>query len=165
MTEAPYKYHFLCYNRYGVLRPNWPLKLILAFLCRHVVLLVAFGSMAFKGKGSIDLQYLLPLLDKAFIVADLPALTVLYAMGSRRPDAGAWCRWIWRYGQLFIFGSVGLFLLITAVRHVVTGAPVLAIEWAMIAVNAAVVYYVGRSAYVRDLFDQFPEAREADKAS
>lgn len=165
MSEAPYKYHFLSYNQYGVLRPNWPLKLILAFLCRHVVLLVAFGSMAFKGRMGSDLQYLLPLLDKAFVIADLPALLVLYAMGSRRPDAGAFCRWVWRNGQIWVFGSVGLFLVITVIRHGVAGTPLSAIEWAMVAANIAVVFYVGRSDYIRDLFDQFPPAPESDRAS
>ncbi|PPR64408.1 MAG: hypothetical protein CFH04_00191, partial [Alphaproteobacteria bacterium MarineAlpha3_Bin3] len=29
VAETPFKYHFLRYNQYGVLRANWPLKFCL----------------------------------------------------------------------------------------------------------------------------------------
>ena len=76
MAETSFKYNFLRYNQYGVLRANWPLKFCLIFLCRHMFLLLALIAMQFKGGGGREMAYLTPLLDKAFIISDLPALAV-----------------------------------------------------------------------------------------
>ncbi len=159
VSETPYKYHFLRYNQYGVLRPSWLVKLILFFLCRHLLLLLAFGAMNFKGKAGAEMEHLLPLLDRAYIITDIPALMVLFVMGARRPDASAATRWIWRHGRYLILGSVGLFLLILGVRHGVNQTPLEAIEWAVIAVNIAAATYITKSAYIRDLFTDFPPPR------
>ena len=64
----PFKYYFLRYNQYGVLRANWPLKFCLIFLCRHILLLVALGAMQFKGSSGQIMTHLTPLLDNAFII-------------------------------------------------------------------------------------------------
>lgn len=159
MGEAPYKYHYLRYNQYGVLRPNWLVKLILLFLCRHLLLLLAFGAMNFKGKAGPEMEHLLPLLDRAFIITDIPALMVLFVMGTRQPNASAVNRWIWRHGRYLILGSIGVFFLIIGVRHGVNQTPLEAVEWAVIAVNIAAAIYIGKSAYIGDLFAEFPAPR------
>ncbi len=51
MAETPFKYYFLRYNQYGVLRANWPLKFCIIFLCQHILLLIALGAMQFKGSS------------------------------------------------------------------------------------------------------------------
>ncbi len=84
MGETPYKYHFMRYNQYGVLRPNWLVKLILFFLCRHLLLMLAFAAMTFRRMSGADMGHLLPLLDRAYIIADLPVLMVLFVMGARQ---------------------------------------------------------------------------------
>ena len=83
MAETPFKYYFLRYNQYGVLRANWPLKFCLIFLCRHILLLIALGAMQFKGSSGQIMTHLTPLLDNAFIITDLSALAVFYVIGAR----------------------------------------------------------------------------------
>ena len=157
--KTPYKYHFLLYNQYGVLRPNWLVKLNLIFLCRHLLLLLAFGGMNFKGKVGPEMEHLLPLLDRTFIITDIPALMVLIVMGTRQPGASAANRWIWRHGRYLILGSIGAFFLIIGVRHGVNQTPLEAVEWAVIAVNIAAAIYIVKSAYIGDLFAEFPQPR------
>ncbi|NQU60860.1 MAG: DUF2919 family protein [Rhodospirillales bacterium] len=159
MGDTPYKYHYLRYNHYGVLRPNWLVRLILFFLCRHLVLLLVFGAMNFKGKAGPEMAFMLPLLDKAFIITDMPALLVLFVMGARRPDASAAYQWIWRHGRYLILGSIGAFFLIIGVRYGVNQTPLNVVEWAVITANIAAVTYIGKSAYISDLFAEFPPPR------
>lgn len=156
VDQKPFKYEFLRYNQYGVLRPNWPFMLSLAFLCRHIALLIILGAAMFKSKGGPGLEHILPLLDKAYIVADLPAAALVYVIGARRPDAGAVPRWIWRHGREMIFCSAALFFLITLVRNGLAFGLYQPVEWAMIAGTLVVAGYVAKSPYIRDMLDEFP---------
>ncbi|MFQ5766026.1 MAG: DUF2919 family protein [Rhodospirillales bacterium] len=161
MDQKPFKYDFMRYNQYGVLRPNWPFKLSLAFLCRHIVVLVILGAMMLKRSSGTEMANILPLLDKSYIIADLPAVALVYVMGARRPHAGAGLRWIWRHGREMIFCSIALFFLITLYRNGLAFALYQPIEWMMIAGNV-VVAYVAMSRYVRDLLAEFPPPPDAD---
>ena len=100
-----------------MLRANWPLKFCLIFLCRHMFLLLALIAMQFRGGGGREMAYLTPLLDKAFIISDLPALAVFFVISARRPEAKDVYRWIWRNGRYLIFSSVALYLGIFTLRN------------------------------------------------
>ena len=160
MAETSFKYNFLRYNQYGVLKANWPLKFSLIFLCRHMFLLLALIAMSFKGGGGREMAYLTPLLDKAFIISDLPALAVFFVIGARRPEAKDLYRWIWRNGRSIIYASVALYLGIVTLRNGLVLSNYAAVEWVMIAGNAVVAFYTWRSEFIRDLFHEFPPPPE-----
>jgi len=164
VAETPFKYNFLRYNQYGVLKAHWPLKFCLIFLCRHMLLLLALVAMSFKGGGGREMTYLTPLLDKAFIISDLPALAVFYLIGARRPESKDVYRWIWRNGRSLIYASVALYLGIVTLRNGLVLSNYAAVEWAMIAGNAVVVFYVWRSQFIRDLFKDFPLPEKEEEA-
>ena len=165
MAETPFKDHFLHYNHYGVLKANWPFRLCLLFLCRHIVLLLALGAMQFKGSGGREMTHLTPLLDQAFIITDLPALAVFYVVGARRPESKEVYRWVWRNGRSLIFASVAMYLAIVTLRNGMVLSNYAAVEWAMIACNAFVAFFVWRSEYIGDLFNEFPPPPEPDPES
>ncbi len=160
MAETPFKYNFLRYNQYEVLKAPWPLKFCLIFLCRHMVLLLALVAMNFRGGGGREMTYLAPLLDKAFIISDLPALAVFFVIGARRPESKNLYRWIWRNGRPLVLASVALYLGIVTLRNGLVLSNYAAVEWAMIAGNAVVAFYAWRSEFIRDLFHEFPPPPE-----
>lgn len=162
VDQKPFKYDFMRYNQYGVLRPNWPFKLSLVFLCRHIVMLIILGGMMFKRSSGAEMANILPLLDKSYIIADLPAAAVLYVMGARRPGTGAGHRWIWRHGREMVFCSIALFFLITLYRNGLVFELYQPIEWLMIAGNVVVAAYIATSRYIRDLLEEFPPPLDAD---
>ena len=169
VAEIPFKYNFLRYNQYGVLKAHWPLKFCLLFLCRHMLLLIALVAMGFRGGGGPEMTYLTPLLDKAFIISDLPALAVFYLIGARRPESKDLYRWIWRNGRALILASVAMYLGIVTLRNGLVLSNYAAVEWVMIAGNAVVAFYAWRSQFIRDLFNEFPpppgEEEEAEPES
>ena len=164
MAKTPFKYNFLRYNNYGVLKAHWPLKFCLLFLCRHMLLLVALFAMGFRGGGGPEMAYLTPLLDKSFIISDLPALAVFYVIGARRPEAKDLYRWIWRNGRSLIYASVAMYLGIVTLRNGLVLSNYAAVEWAMIAGNAGVAFYAWRSEFIRDLFNEFPPPEDPKEA-
>ncbi len=163
MTETPFKYHFMRYNQHGVLRPNLPFILSLLFLSRHILLLFALGGMQLKGRDGSAMEHLTPLLDKSYIISDLPAGALLFMMLARRPSAQASARWVWRHGRNLIFCSVGLYLVIVTIRNGFVFSQYAPVEWAMIALNVVVAVYAGISEYLRDLFAEFPPPPADDK--
>ena len=84
---------------------------------------------------------------------------VLFVMGARQPNSSAVIRWIWWHGRYLILGSIGAFFLIIGVRHGVNQTPLKAVEWSVIAVNIAAAIYIVKSAYIGDLFAEFPPPR------
>ena len=163
MAETPFIFHFLRYNQYGVLRANWPLKFCLIFLCRHMFLLLALIAMQFRGGGGREMAYLTPLLDKAFIISDLPAMAGFFVIGARRPEAKDLYRWIWRNGRYLIFSSVALYLGIVTLHNGPILSNYAAIKCARMVGNAVVAFYVWRSQFIRDLFEEFPPPEEEEE--
>lgn len=164
MTETPFKYHFMRYNQYGVLRPNLPFILSLLFLSRHILLLIALGGMQIKRSGGSAMEHIIPLLDRSFIISDLPAAAILFMMLARRPTAQASARWVWRHGRNLIFCSVGLYLVIVTIRNGFVFSQYAPVEWAMIVTNVMVAVYAGVSEYLRDLFNEFPPPPADDES-
>lgn len=160
--EKPFKYHYLKYNHDGVLRPNWPLRLSLIFLCRHILMIVLIGGMSFKGGINPDMKIFLNMLEPAYFFTDVPGVMMLYVMLARRPNAGPAVRWIWRHGRQLILLSVTLFLILFAIRTRLDIAAYETAEWTIIGANMIVAVYIATSGYIRDLFREFPERPETE---
>lgn len=156
MPNETFKYDYLRYNAHGVLRPNWPLKLSLLFLCRHILMLFLLGGMSFKGGLKPGTEYLVELLNPVYNITDILPAMVLFAMSARRPTAGAFPRWAWKHGRQMILFSIALFLAIFFFRTQFAFATYGIVEWAVIAANGFIGTYIGTSRYIRDLFNEFP---------
>ncbi len=159
-------YHYRSYNRYDQLRPHWGFWLTTLFLTRHVVgfVLVSLSGSGIGGKGggagkdAIELGGVISLIEPIYMIADIPALFLLYALGSRVPKSGAAIRWAWGAGRLLIIASVAVYLALFALTRSADVAAFGSATWASLALNALVVTYVLGSDYMKDLFRQFPAA-------
>ena len=85
-------------------------------------------------------------------------------IGARRPDSKDVYRWIWRNGRYLIFSSVALYLGIVTLHNGPILSNYAAIKWVMIGGNAVVAFYVWRSQFIRDLFEEFPPLEKEEEA-
>ena len=158
-------YGYQRYNQYEVLKPHWGYWLISLFLSRHVIgfVLVSMsgggGGRVGAGREAIELGGVMSLIEPIYMIADIPALMLLYALGARIPKSGAVVRWVWGAGRWLFLASVGIYLALFALTrgvHAETFGPA---TWTSLALSAFVLAYVLGSRYLKDLFGQFPAAK------
>jgi len=156
MTTPAQKYDYTRYNQYDVLRLNWAYWLITLFLSRHVILLMLIGVSAGRsGAGPRNLA-LAALLEPVFFVSDLPAILLLFVAGARLPKSGSLSRFLWRQGRYLLVLSPGLYIGLLLWQQGFDVAGFQPVTWGLATLNLALMAYVMKSAYLRDLFSQFP---------
>ena len=164
MKNVKFKYNFLNYNRYGVLRPSLLLILILFFLCKDFFMVLIVGAAAFKSKGgSGGLSDLVALVSPTFFFADLPVIGLLFSIGARRPDGGKKPCFFWHNGRYMILLSIVLYsLILTSLRgYEISNFSLL--DWIVTAVNVVIISYIFSSEFIKDTFSKFPEYVLKDK--
>lgn len=144
-------------NRYGVLKVPLPLWLGLLFLSRHWVLLVVALASARRSPEAIALAS--SGLSWVTLVLEIPSLLLLAAGLSRHPDAGKFWRKIWCMG-------VGIIGMTTATNAVLLGWKLWNTEYwerwpdlflaSCVLLDFAIFYGSHQSAYVRQIFQEFP---------
>ncbi len=157
-------YHYRHYNKYDQLRPHWGFWLTILFLTRHIVgfILVSMsgrgGGRVGVGREAIELGDVMSLIEPIYMIADIPALALLYALGSRMPKSGAAVRWVWGAGRPLIIASVAVYLALFALTRGADVASFGLATWVSLALNLLVIGYVLKSGYMKDMFGQFPAA-------
>ncbi len=157
-------YDYRRYNQHDVLKPHWGFWLTILFLSRHVIgfILVAMsgrgGGRVGVGKEAIDLGSVMSLIEPIYMIADIPALVLLYALGARLPKSGAAVRWVWDAGRWLILASIAIYLTLFALTRGVDVETFGRATWVSLALSALVVTYVLGSKFMKDLFGQFPVA-------
>ena len=157
MTTPAKKYDYSRYNQYDVLRLNWAYWMITLFLSRHLILLMLIGVSAGRGGGGPRNPALAALLDPVFFVSDLPALFLLFVAGARLPKSGKLARVLWRQGRYLLLSSSALYLGLLLWQQGFDVAGFQPVSWGLVALNLGLMAYVMKSAYLRNLFSQFPE--------
>lgn len=157
MTSPPQKYHYTRYNQYDVLRLNWAYWLITLFQARHLTLLLLIGVSAGRTGAGPHNPALAALLDPVFFVSDLPAMLLLLVAGARLPKSGRLARVLWGRGRYLMLSSSGLYLALLVWQQGAGLARFQPVTWGLAALNLLVMGYVMRSAYLRDMFAQFPD--------
>ena len=157
MTTPAQKYDYTRYNQYDVLSLNWVYWMITLFLSRHLILLILIGVSAGKTGAGPRNPALAALLDPMFFVSDLPALFILIVAGARLPKGGKSTRFLWHRGRYFLLSSLGLYIGLLFWQQGFDIAGFQPVTWGLIALNVILMAYVMKSAYLRDLFSQFPE--------
>ena len=156
MSNEKFKYDFMKYNKYFVLRPNIWLILILFFLCKDIFLMLGVGATAFKGKGQADVSALIVLVNPIFFLSDLPALAVAYVASNRRPNAGPILRLIWKYGRQLVLLSASTYILLLVYKMKWDIFSMNWLEWLFITTNIFIIVYVVSSKFIKDVFNEFP---------
>ncbi len=162
-------YDYRRYNQYDVLKPHWGFWLTILFLSRHIAgfLLIAIsGRTGGKGGGvsqdAIDLGAVISLIEPIYMIADIPALALFYALGARLPKSGAAVRWVWGAGRHLLLAAIVIYLTLFALTRGLDIAAYGATTWINMGLNALVVAYILRSRYLRDLFGTFPPPTDAE---
>ena len=156
-------YGYQRYNQHDVLKPHWGFWLTSLFLLRH---LIGFVLVSMSGRGgrvgvskeAIDLGDVMSLIEPIYMIADTPALLLLYAVGARVPKAGAAVRGIWNAGRWLILASVGIYLTLFVVTHGTNLETFGPATWTSLLLSALVASFAFGSRYMKDLFSQFPAA-------
>ncbi len=161
MNTEKFKYDFLRYNRYHILRPNFLLKVICVYFLKDLFLMAVVAAGVFKARGlSPEISVLLDLVSPRLLFASFPIALIGYGLINRSPDGAALPRLVWKNGRWLILLAaiihVGL-LLSTTVRIDTIGGIVVLV---LIALDIAAVVYVFRSKLVGDVFAEFPEPRD-----
>lgn len=154
------KYDFECYDKHSCLKPSLPLVIATVFSCREYLLPLVPLAGALSGSSN-DMNFLFAEHRSVALLAQIPALLVLYAMIRRVPSGDAVARWIWKRGRLFLAASLLVDLCRAAwfanpafVHMSEEGVGLLA----SMALNAGILLYVLRSERVKDSFADFPAA-------
>ena len=157
MTTPAKKYHYTRYNQYDVLSLNWVYWMITLFLSRHLILLMLIGVSAGRSGAGPRNPALAALLDPVFFVSDLPALMLLFIAGARLPKSGKRTRVLWHQGRYLLLSSSVLYLGLVLWQQGLDVAGFQPVTWVLAALNLTLMAYVMKSAYLRDLFSQFPD--------
>ncbi len=155
MSDTKFKYHYLKYNSYGVLRPSLILILILCFLCKDFFLVAIVGASSFKGAGAGSNE-LVTLISPILFLSDLPAIFLFYALSARRPEAGRVPRFIWKYGRLFIALSIFSYIVILFSMRDFTISKLTFLDGSAIAFKLLILIYIYTSSIIADTFGEFP---------
>ena len=156
MSPPAHKYDYTCYNQYDVLRLNWVYWAVTLFLCRHLILLMLIGVSAGRGGEGQRNPALAALLDPVFFVSDLPAIILLFVAGARLPNGGSKTRFMWCCGRYLLLSSSGLYIGLSISNLGFAFGNFQPVTWGLVALNIFLMIYVMKSAYLRDLFSQFP---------
>ncbi len=160
LTMAEMDERYLNVNRFGVLSIPVPLWLAMAFLGRHWVLLI----ITLASRRSPDaVQLASNSLSAAVLLLEAPVLFLAYAGFSRHPSAGAILRFVWRHGReilaataLINLGLLGWFLWHADVWR----RPELLLASCGL-LDFAIVYGIYTSAYIKQVFMEFPAPIES----
>ena len=161
MSTEAFKYHYLKYNRYHVLRPNWLVRCIWVYYMKDLFLAFVVGASTFKARGANNqAAVILDITNPRMMLASVPIILLCYALLHRQPTAGSRIRWIWRNGQHLILTAAlmnSAMLLISYQRLLVDGGWIL---MGALVINILTIFYVYRSEEVRNLFAEFPAPPE-----
>ncbi len=162
-------YDYRRYNKYDQLKPDWRFWLTVVFLSRHVVgfVLVSMSGSGVGGRGggvgrdAIDLGGVIALIEPIYMIADIPALVLLYALGARMPKSGAAVRSVWGAGRSLIIASVAIYLALFSLTRGLDVAAYGPATWVTLALSALIAAYAVRSGYLKDMFAQFPAPEDS----
>ena len=151
----------------GVLRVGFLLWTVMLFLNRHLILL-AFGAVTnlVGSRSGLDSASLIELYSSPwFLLASLPALTVLIAALRRDRKAGRLIRSIWLHGRGLLAISAGLDLALLIAIATLTQAEINELHLVGGILNSYVLVYLRRSMWAQARFADFPAPRQQSSRS
>lgn len=142
----------------GVLRIRFLLWAVMLFLNRHLILLV-FGAVTslVGSRFGLDSSGLVRLYSSPwFLLANLPAVAVLFAALRRDPKAGRLIRSIWQHGRGLLAMSAGFDLALLIALGALTRFDINLLHILGGILDSYVILYLIRSARARARFADFP---------
>lgn len=161
------RYPFAQFDEHLSLKAPWPLLLVIAFLCREL-LLPLFILVNSLTASSLDMSFLASPSDHIpKLLAGAPAALVLYGFLRRSPDGGFGARWSWTHGRWLLLVSASLHLFLharaTYPDPIDLGSEPLASLTFLLDVLA--ILYVAGSRRVKHSFSDFPASTSTQHAA
>jgi len=157
MPNLPHPAHR--YNEDLHLKVPLLLWLAMFFLVRHFLIL----GITFLPTTGEEIKILRELIHPLYLLSDLPAGLVMLVAMRRRPECADRGRRVWRLGRWLLGISAAGYLIFLSLNLFVTGRPLhLALNELLllsILLHLGILGYLIRSGLLRDLFDDFPEAK------
>jgi len=144
------------FNEHHVLKAPSLFILVLLYLNKYF-LLVVLPSI---GGGDLSVVSKWFKIDALMMTSCLPALAVLIALLYRMPTAKEWAKTIWKNGLVLLLLSIAMDFVILSTyiaidkRILDTGTIILLL------IDAAIMAYLFRSPYLKEMFKEFPEESE-----
>jgi len=144
------------FNEHHVLKAPSLFILVLLYLNKYF-LLVVLPSI---GGGDLSVVSKWFKIDALMMTSCLPALAVLIALLYRIPTAKEWAKTIWKNGLVLLLLSIAMDFVILSTyiaidkRILDTGTIILLL------IDAAIMAYLFRSPYLKEMFKEFPEESE-----
>lgn len=151
----------------GTLKVSALLWLVIAFLARHVLLLLMGGLSTFmlRGRG-IDTGGFSALYSTPFfLLVSAPAVAIIVASVRRAPGAGPLIRGIWRNGRLLLSIAAGLDIGLLVCHWAFGWLSINEIIIVTVFLDVYILLYLARSVRVRDTFEDFPMSRPEEASS
>ncbi|MEY3218895.1 MAG: hypothetical protein RIT27_252 [Pseudomonadota bacterium] len=141
------------FNEHHVLKAPSLLVLVLIYLNKYFLLVV----LPSVGGGDLSVIAKWFKIDAVMMLSCLPALAVLIALLYRMPPVKQWAKTIWEHGWVLLLLSSAMdFIVLTTYvyidkRILDTGTIILML------IDVAIMVYLIRSAYLKEMFKEFPE--------
>lgn len=159
------KYPARHYDEHLKLKVSFLLWLVLIYAVRHSFIYYISSAIPFEAESVTWLNLQANLF---FIGCDIPALLVLIATGHRVPNAFRVMRWIWLHGHSLLMASYVLslcgFMVINRQVLLMPDAEGFLATIVLVVVDAVILIWLWRSAFVRDLFTEFPSPEDKAQA-
>jgi hypothetical protein len=151
-------YGFSEYDKYFSLKVNAGLWVVILYLLRPYIVLIASMGASQGGSGGIrNILYPDDFSLALAIFATLPALLFFYAWSRRKPGAGTMVVKLWAHGgKLLVAAAI---LNIAIVFTPLLGGIVSSIHllgWVQVVIAVIIIFYLLGSRRVRDTFADFP---------
>ena len=157
------RYSFHDFDKHMCLSPGIALWVVVGFLMRSYVIMGMSLAQPGDRLGTIDLVY--P--DRVWFAIDalaaFPAIAVVIAYIFRKPEAKAHIRAVWRSGRACLIASSTANVLVALASLALTASartPIVAPV--MLCVSVWCLWFLLVSRRVRDVFDDFPSAQDAE---
>lgn len=155
------KFDYLRYNSRGVLKVNLITIASILFFSRHLlgffVVGMAFSRSRGGSSGAFE-EFLAP----TYILADIPALLLLFASFARHPKGGDLSRRIWRHGPYMFVASLAIYLYLLIDDFGFDLSVLKPFTLVSIGIMIAVIAYAFIAPYARELYAQFPDKEAED---
>lgn len=145
------------FNEHHVLKAPSLFILVLLYLNKYF-LLVVLPNMPMMGNMNEIVKWFK--IDFLMMASCLPALAVLIALLYRTIPVKEWAKKIWKNGLILLLLSIAMDLVILSTyaaidkRILDTGTVILLL------IDAAIMAYLFRSPYLKEMFKEFPEEPE-----
>ncbi len=151
-------YGFSEYDKYFSLKVCTELWIIILYLLRPYIVLIASMGASQGGSGGIrNILYPDDLSLTLAILATIPALLFVYAWSLRKPGAGTMVKKLWANGGKLLVAAA-----ILDIAVVFTPLPggivssIHALGWVQVVIAVIIIFYLLGSRRVRDTFADFP---------